>query len=417
MASTITPRTHEAAEIEGVAAAGADLVATVADVVEGVHLAIADRAFGWSGPAAAPAHAAHDGIANAVYGLIRGGVRTGARVGAAAAALHPAARRWAPLSGSDTGRAVIAAVNGIVGDQLVDESNPLAIELSLRVDGADIVPTAEALASAYPHPTSTLAVFVHGLCEDERGWQSRDDERGPSYPEVAAAQGATPLLVRVNTGLHISANGAALHELLDHLVVAWPVEVERITLIGHSMGGLIARSACHHGRQAGASWVPTVSDVVCLGSPHHGAPLERLAHLGAHASANVAELAPVGTLLRRRSSGIRDLGHGLLVDDDWVGLDPDARDRRHPTHVEPLDGVRYHLVASVLTEDHRHPLARLLGDGLVPASSALAESGPRALHGDDHHRHLLGRRSHFRLLHDPHIARLLSSWLAERPDR
>ena len=172
-------------------------------------------------------------------------------------------------------------------------------------------------APATPH----VVVFVHGLGETEFAWGR------PSYGDrLAEDLGATPVFVRFNTGRHISSNGASLAALLDELVADWPVEIERLAIVGHSMGGLVARSACHHG----GDWVPLVRHVISLGTPHMGAPLEQAVHALSAALHLAPETRPFARFLRRRSAGIRDLRRGSLVDEDWRDQDPGraARARR-----------------------------------------------------------------------------------------
>ena len=132
------------------------------------------------------------------------------------------------------------------------------------------------------------------------------------------------MYVRYNSGRHISENGRSLSELMEELVAAWPVEVERIALVGHSMGGLVARSACCHAAEDGADWARLVRHSVSLGTPHMGAPLEQAVHVLSAGLAALPETRPFANFLRRRSGGIRDLRQGSLVDEDWRDCDPDA---------------------------------------------------------------------------------------------
>jgi pimeloyl-ACP methyl ester carboxylesterase len=51
--------------------------------------------------------------------------------------------------------------------------------------------------------------------------------------------------------------------------------LEDLTIIGHSMGGLVSRSACHYAAVAGHVWPAQLQKLIFLGTPHHGTPLKR----------------------------------------------------------------------------------------------------------------------------------------------
>ena len=152
--------------------------------------------------------------------------------------------RSLPGRGSD----VLAAVNGLFGDELAHRGSSLAIPMSLRTrDGQEVSPERKALATTLPQISGRLCVLVHGLMSTESVWgfPGRPDL---TYGELLARdRGLTPLYVRYNTGRHISTNGRELASMLRTLVAEWPVRVREIALIGHSMGGLVVRSACHYG--------------------------------------------------------------------------------------------------------------------------------------------------------------------------
>ncbi len=333
-----------------------------------VHRAIADRAF--RGPS--PAKLLHDGISGAVYASMAG---TAALVGRGAAAVV----RDRPVSDTPRGAVALAVLNGLRGDAL---EPPLATTMTLRGGG---------------EPRPRLAVFVHGLFETEYAWRYGG---GPTYGE--RLEGFTPVWVRYNSGRHISENGRTLAEELRRLVADWPVEVEEIALIGHSMGGLVARSACH----AGGDWTRAVSHIVSLGSPHAGAPLESAVHYAAAALGVAPETRPFSRFLRRRSAGIRDMRRGSLVDEDWHGRDPDALRAAACQEVPFLDGVRHCFVSATVTRDARHPVARVIGDWLVLEASA-SHRAQEALH--------VGGAHHLALLNHPQVYERLSEWLAPRP--
>jgi hypothetical protein len=249
-------------------------------------------------------------------------------------------------------------------------------------------------------------VFLHGLFETEHAWGSE-----PYGTRLARDLGMTPVYVRFNAGRHISENGRSLAALLDELVAEWPVPVESIALVGHSLGGLAARSACC----AGGDWTALVRHTVTLGSPHTGAPLESAVHYAAAALGALPETRPFAGFLRRRSAGIRDMRSGSLVDEDWRDRDPEALRAAACKEVPLLDGVAHHFVAATVTRDARHPVGRLVGDWLVLRPSASGRSRTRVIgFGDEDGMHL-GGAHHLALLNHPAVYAQLRDWLARAP--
>jgi len=196
--------------------------------------------------------------------------------------------------------------------------------------------------------------------------------------------------------------------------------VQDVVLIGHSMGGLVARSALHqaHGGTAEAHrWTTLVRDTVTLGSPHLGAPLERGVHRLTERLARLPETRPLARLLTLRSAGIKDLRHGTLVEQDWSGRDLDALAPGPHTHVPLHDGARHFVVLATLSRDPASRLADLLGDLLVPPRSATGDTGDHdRLAFPPDHVHRLGGLHHFDLLDHPAIYERIRRWLVERPE-
>jgi pimeloyl-ACP methyl ester carboxylesterase len=256
-------------------------------------------------------------------------------------------------------------------------------------------------------------VFLHGLFETERDWSWQEPgEVATSYAEqLQDCLPVTSIQIRYNTGLRISENGRHLAELLDGLVRAWPVPVVSISLVGHSMGGLVARSACHAGQREGADWTARVRSVVTLGSPHLGSPVEKAVHLADWALRKVPELEPLGRLVAARSVGIKDLRFGAVVEEDWHGHDPDEFLRDRCTQIPFLEGADYYWVAASLTRDPGHPVGRLVGDGLVRLASASGNGRTRSVPLDlERGLHVTGA-SHFALMRHEAVLTQLRRWL------
>jgi hypothetical protein len=266
-------------EIRAVGELAGDTLCGGGALARDMHEAIAGRAFGAIGPLGTPVRAVHDGIAGVVHRGIRAGMRALPRGGAHLLALR--ARDDAPsLDATAPGGRALSVLNGAIGDALSATGSPLALEMTVRRDGADVPTTPAALALAFPDATPKVAVFVHGLSETEEAWRLPPLRRGrrgsPSYGErLAQDLGFTAAELRYNTGLRISQNGRRLAQLLDELLGAWPVAIDEMALVGHSMGGLVTRSACHYGQGGGHTWTKALRHVFCLGSPHLGADLEK----------------------------------------------------------------------------------------------------------------------------------------------
>ena len=366
--------------------------------------AIATRAFRASGPGAVVAQAIYGGITRGVYAGLTMGTRA---LGVGAGALAER-REGIPLSTTPSGAAGIAAIAGLTGDTLEAEGSPLAQPMAVRVGGEPVALEPAALAAAFPEATPRVVVFLHGLMETEFSWGAHR-----TYgTRLADELGYTPVYVRYNSGLRISRNGRCLSELMDELVAAWPVEVERIALVGHSMGGLVARSACHRGLEDGAAWVSHLRHSVSLGTPHMGAPLEQAVHVLSAGLAALPETRPLANFLRRRSGGIRDLRQGSLVDEDWRDRDPDALRAAACAEVPLLDGATHCFVSATVTRSARHPLGRLIGDTLVLVPSASGRSRTRRIPFEEEFGMHVGGAHHFALLNHPAVYEKLRAWLS-----
>ncbi|GAA4926492.1 PGAP1-like protein [Actinomycetospora succinea] len=398
------PSRQDRNEVRGAAGVASEAVDIVSRPVQGTHEAIAGTVFGalrrvGLGPASKPVQVVHDGITTGVYAAVRGISQLAGRgVGAAAAFARPG--DWRPITGTPAGAVLTGAVNGLVGDHMVALDNDLAVPMTLYTstigpDGDeqhDELPGDPAALRAVvaDHPErdlGRLVLFVHGLGETEHAWRLYGEaSAGEGYAErVASATGATPLLLRYNSGQRVADNGTALSLLLTDLFARWPEQVRRLDLVGHSMGGLVLRHACHHAVQTGQPWVGAVRRMVYLGSPHRGAPLAHRVDQLASQLSRWSNARTWGEFLDRRSAGIRDLVAGVS-----------------DTEVPLLAHASHHAVAACVTSSPDHPLANALGDLLVPVDSAggaVADVEP------------LTSSHHFHLLNDPDVHDHLLRWL------
>lgn len=381
-------------------------VAGLAQSVEQMHETIARRPLPWSPRPDQPTRA-HGLLASAVYTVIHKSI--GACAKGVDFSLGAIPVQAAKPSVTQRELRIVAAVNGVCGDHLESTSNPLAIRMKLVKEGMLFSPTAADLASVYPDASPHLVVLVHGLCLSENSW-SRNNQ-----PDIGdrlhSTLGTSPIYLRYNTGRHISTNGREFADLLHELCENWPVRVESLSLLGHSMGGLVIRSACWYGNRASHPWVRHLRRVVCLGTPHHGSPLERAGHLLDRAMRSIQYIEPLA-LGRRRSAGIKDLRYGNIRDQDWLGHDSERSlaDRRRV--VPLLDGVDYYFAAASIGRHDRDPKGQLLGDLLVPTGSAVGFHADerRRLVVDPRNCQVFHEKGHLDLLSDTEVHDQIIEW-------
>jgi pimeloyl-ACP methyl ester carboxylesterase len=388
-------------EIEALGDLAGEAAAGAARQIHELHNGIAGRVWSRVGPAALPVKFAHDRIARGAYEAAS--QLTGSVVRAGAHAVSAVRSPDAPsIEGSPAGRLVVSALNGIYGDTLVRRRNPLALRMAVRRHGSDLTIAAPKLRAAYPNAKPRIAVFVHGLCETDEAWKLGAGRHVPYGHRMEIELGYTPVYLRYNTGRHISHNGRELAQLLERLVAEWPVPVDEVVLIGHSMGGLVSRSACHYG--ADSTCVARVRHVFTLGTPHRGAPLEQAANAASAALARLPETRPLARALNLRSSGIKDLRYGYLVDECWMDQDCDAFLRDTSREIPFLPTARHYFICATLTREPDAPVGRIVGDLLVLQPSAWAHPGRgKRLQFPIEHYHHLGGANHFDLLNHPAI--------------
>ena len=387
-------------------------LASAAGGVRKVHSAIARRTFAavrlGVGPAVLPTQLMHDAIAAGTYATIAaactGAAKTvGALTGSSEVADDEATEDDPRPSPSHTtyGAQTIAILHGLIGDDMERTARVLAHPMSIRVDGRPVPPKYRALAEAFPDAGAHLVVFLHGLVETESAWRLGGR---PTYGERLDSEAdTTSIFLRYNTGRRIATNGADLSDLLEQLVPAWPVRVHRITLVGHSMGGLVSRSAAHHAAESGRRWVDLLTDVFTLGTPHLGAPLARGVHVATAALALAPETRPFANLLARRSAGVRDLIHGSITEDEGHASYADGFDVGVAADISVPEGVRHHHASAVVTGNPRHPVGIFVGDGLVRTDSAGGRNKLRniGLRPDDGL--AINSAHHFTLLNDERV--------------
>ncbi|AXQ30865.1 alpha/beta fold hydrolase [Solimonas sp. K1W22B-7] len=385
--------------------------------VHGFHRAISDIPFKGMAPVpgvnagSEPVRLIHDGITDGVYGAVRGSMRL---VFGAAEQLLREAEKIAPpaLVAPNTHRDLaVSALAGFVGDDMAVKRNPLAPRMGFYLQGERLVLDRVALSAAYPDAKPRIVVFIHGLACNESTWDFYSDpeqpETHPYGPRLEQDLDFTPVYLRYNSGLHISRNGARMARHLQRLVERWPRGVQEIVLVGHSMGGLVARAAVAAALQNRIAWADQLSNVICLGSPHLGAPLERWVDAGVRLMRRVPLSRPLAELLHSRSVGVKDLFHGYVDDGDWRGR-VTHHDGGGATRIPKAPHARYHFFGCTLGNDEQDLVGRVIGDGLVLLPSSTAA------HLADADTAVLFRTNHLRLLNHPVIYGLIRDAVSGR---
>lgn len=355
------------------------------------------------------------GITGFVYRSIRGVTR--AVGGGLDLALGQVVELVKQESPSNAREAVVAALNGVLGDHLEASGNPMAIAMQLRRNGEPLTLTKSALSRTIGHASGRILLMVHGLCMSDSQWRRNGHDHGAMLAaDPAFATPFTTVYLQYNSGQHISLSGRALAEQLQALHKAWPVPVEDLTIIAHSMGGLVTRSACDFAEQAGHRWRGALKKIIFLGTPHLGAPLER----GGNWVNVILDASPYTAAFARlakiRSAGITDLRHAGVRDEDWQDQDRFASSNTAKPHDLPLpQGVQCYAIAAAIGKKSGSIAATMLGDGLVPVHSALGQhkDPARSLQFAKSHQWTGYNMNHMDLLDRKIVYRQIRKWLLE----
>ncbi|MFT3804013.1 MAG: alpha/beta hydrolase [Burkholderiaceae bacterium] len=385
------------ADLRGASLLAFGALAGVSRLVQDMHTTIERRPAPIGALPILPAR----GITGLVYRSVHDGLRlTGAGTNAV---LAPFEQILASGERTRKREALVAIVNGLYGDHLDRTGNPLAIEMSLRYQqrAIDVANPGESLRSAGSPPASSrLLILVHGLFMNDLKWSRDGHDHGAA---LAAELGYSVLYLHYNSGLHIHDNGRQLANLLEQLVENWPVAVDEVSIIGHSMGGLVAHSACMHAEQHEQTWIERSSRLIFLGAPLLGAPLVRGGHLLDVLLDQSPYSAPLARVRKLRSAGIKDLRHGV------VSAEP-------LTQASLPRGVKCYAAATTRGDRQGLLADKLIGDGLVPVDSALGRhSDPAKTLPIPESQQWVGQGiSHLEMLSSPQVYARLRDWLGER---
>ena len=354
---TKTPHLHPA-DLVGFGRLASDAVAGATDMAEAVHRQVASTNGGsWSGLAAAIAALVYNNI-RAVNGLVDDSLTALATM-----SVPTENRKLSPQR-----EATVAALNGVLGDYLARTDNSLAIPMSIRHRGRSLKIEKKAIHATLSQANGRVLLLVHGLCLNDLQWQRKRHNHGTA---LGRDLGYTPLYLHYNSGLHVSENGRLLADLVEMLLEEWPVAIKELAILSHSMGGLVSRSAYHYATVAGYRWPQCLRRLVFLGTPHHGAPIERLGNWVNIILENIPYTSTFARLGRIRSAGITDMRFGSMVESDWKGRDRFAPTEDTRTPLPLPAGVRCYAIAATMRKTFEGPGLDLLGDGLVSVDSAL----------------------------------------------
>lgn len=253
----------------------------VTDVVEAMHQHIG------SGPAilGQPLKLPMRVITRIAYGSVRGVTKVvGGTLDLALAKLAPFLGESVP---GPERAALLAVLNGVLGDHLAAANSPLAIPLRVKRQGDG----------------KRVVVLVHGSSMNDAQWNWKGHHHGEA---LARDHGYSLAAVHYNTGLPVLDNGRLLAQELEALA-----DADELVILAHSMGGLVARAACHYAEADGRTWRTKLKTLITLGTPHTGSPIERAGHLFEQILPLTGYSAPLARLGKLRSAGVMDLRHGL----------------------------------------------------------------------------------------------------------
>ena len=348
----------------------------------------------------------HGGVTGRVYGLVRHVMlMVGNNLSSGLRLYKNVARQTSAQPLPASLKKLVNVFNGVMGDHLVNNGNSLAIPMTLY--NQEGVPQREELSGR-------IIILCHGLCLSYLSWHP-DEDNSLGQAISRSQPDSTVLYLDYNTGRRISRNGRKLSKPLQDLVDNNP-NISQIDLVGHSMGGLVARSALFYAKQDRLDWMKRVGNLITLGSPHHGAVLERIGFLVQDIISKVPFASSLAHLGDMRSAGIIDLRHGSIRDADWQSLEGRSvvpQDFRHPARLP--SGIKTYFVASALIETHYDSkVTNLLGDSLVSVASALGEDdGEHNLFVPEGRKAIFYGVNHMGLIHSRRVREQVVAWLLD----
>ncbi len=393
-------------DIRGVGNLAIDAVTGITDLVEAMHVTISSLGGMLGGRNQAPR-------TTGITGMVYRNIRTITEL--VGDGIDLSLQKFSTLLGetqsSSEREAVLSALNGVLGDHLAARNNPLAIQMQFHRNGIPLN-IDEAFNRAVQQSSGKIALMVHGSCMNDLQWNRQGHDHGAA---LARDLGYYPVYLHYNTGRHISHNGRELAGMIEELLSRLPQPIE-LVIIAHSMGGLVSRSACHYGKTADHSWLNHLQKMIFLGTPHHGAPLERAGNWIDTLLDISPYSAPFSRLGKIRSTGITDLRYGNILDEDWEGRDRFDCSGDHRVAVPLPDGLQCYTIAATTKKESSRLGDHLIGDGLVTSNSALGrhKNADRTLNFPESHQWIARNMNHLDLLNQPEVYETIKLWLESK---
>lgn len=312
---------------------------------------------------------------------------------------------------TDEREAIRSVLNGVIGDYLEKNENPLKINMQFRHQGKAISLDHKNLKKIYPTINGKILLMVHGSCMNDIQWTREEHNHGTTLAKEFLQ---TPIYLNYNSGRHISTNGQEFNKLLEELVQSWPVPVEELIILAHSMGGLVSRSAIHYGQQEEQSWIQHLNKIIFLGTPHHGAPLEKAGNFLDVVLENIPYAKPFARLGKIRSAGVTDLRYGNLLDEDWQDNDRFKMQGDQRDNISLPKQVACYSIAGIAGKSTESISSKLRGDNMVSVKSALGQhkKPSKNLNFKKENTWIAEETTHSELLSNPKIYSKIKSWIA-----
>tara|TARA_B110000285_G_C15100258_1_gene604576 strand:+ start:737 stop:1945 length:1209 start_codon:yes stop_codon:yes gene_type:complete len=400
----MSKKTKKDSELQGITHLLVDATIGITDLVEDMQKQIVHPSFLPS----TPIQKLITTIAGITYQNIRWGTLFIGK------SLHKILEQLTPAIGqikaSDKKEIILSVLNGVIGDYLEEKENPLKIEMQFRYRLKSILLDGKYLKETYPNVNGKILLMLHGSCMNDIQWTRKEHNHGNI---IAKELNKTPIYLNYNSGRHISTNGKNLNNCLEELVKNWPVPIEELVIIAHSMGGLVARSALYYGGQEQKNWTKHLKKMVFLGTPHHGSHVERKGNYLDIILEAIPYVKPFARLGKIRSAGVTDLRYGNLVDGDWQDNDRFERKTDQRQHIPLPKQIEFYSIAAVIGKKTTTVSAKILGDTLVDVNSALGQhkNPDKSLLFKKENSWIVYENNHLDLLSNPKIIEKIKEWL------